>query len=393
MKGTKTVLVTDAHRRIAVPIVRSLGRKGVKVIAADCTRWSPAFYSKYCAEKYVYPDPAKTPHLFIEWLLSHAKKGVFDIVFSITDLTMTPITEYLDELSKYMLIPIVEHKTFMKAHDKSQCLLVAQNLGIPCPKTLLPENAAEAAQFASQIPGTVVIKPRISSGARGIVYVNDKEKLRLNYQDVDAEYPHPMLQEFIPPGGRAYGVEILMNRKSEPRAVFAHLRLREYPLSGGPSTLRESVKMPNLVEMSIKLLKAMNWYGVAMVEFKEDPRNGNILLMEVNPRFWGSIALSIVSGVDFPYLLYKMSVDGDVEPVLDYQEGVRCRWLLPGDILHFLSNPNRFKLEPSFFQFRAPNLYDDIIDKDDLGPLWGLALNFLSRIGKASLWRDLFFRG
>lgn len=393
MNYTKTVLVTDAHRRIAVPIVRSLGKQGVKVIAGDSTRWCPSFYSKYCSKKYVYPDALKTPGLFIEWLISHAKKGVFDVLFPLTDLTMTSITQHLNELSKHMIVPVVDHATYMKAHDKFQSILIAQNCGISCPKTLLPDSPADIFTLTHQFSGPVVIKPRMSSGARGIVYVKDKEKLYSKYQVVNAEYPRPMLQEFIPSGGSTYGVEVLMNKKSEPRAVFVHRRIREYPVSGGPSTLRESVIRPDLVEMAVNLLKTMGWYGVAMVEFKVDPRNETPLFMEVNPRFWGSIALSIVSGIDFPYLLYKLSTNGDVVPVFNYPEGIRCRWLLPGDILHFLRNPNRFKLEPSFFQFKAPNLYDDLIDRDDLGPLWGLLLNFFSRIGNPNLWEDLFFRG
>ena len=70
-----------------------------------------------------------------------------------------------------------------------------------------------------------------------------------------------------------------------------------------------------------------------MVEFKKDPRDGQCKLMEINPRFWGSLELSVLSGVNFPYLLYRMETEGDIEPVIDYKEGIRCRWLLPGDIV------------------------------------------------------------
>jgi predicted ATP-grasp superfamily ATP-dependent carboligase len=115
--------------------------------------------------------------------------------------------------------------------------------------------------------------------------------------------------------------------------------------------------------------------------------------MEINPRFWGSLQLSILSGVDFPYLLYKMAVNGDVDPVTDYPEGVRCRWLLPGDILHFLTNPNRFKMNPSFFNFSKNNRHDDLISWKDPGPTFGFFIIALINIFSIKMWKHVFFRG
>jgi predicted ATP-grasp superfamily ATP-dependent carboligase len=113
-----------------------------------------------------------------------------------------------------------------------------------------------------------------------------------------------------------------------------------------------------------------------MVEFKVDPRDGVPKLMELNPRFWGSLQLAIVSGVDFPYLILKMARRESFEPVLRYQAGKRCRWLLLGDILHFLNNPHRFHLHPSFFKFLDPNTSYDIISIDDPFPVIGSIATF-----------------
>jgi len=113
-----------------------------------------------------------------------------------------------------------------------------------------------------------------------------------------------------------------------------------------------------------------------MVEFKVDPRDNEPKLMELNPRCWGSVALAIHAGVGLPYLLYGMAMEKEFTPVVDYTVGVRCRWLLPGDILHFLQNPHRFHLKPSFFQFRGTP--DDILSGDDPLPIVGAFLTLLS---------------
>ncbi len=68
-----------------------------------------------------------------------------------------------------------------------------------------------------------------------------------------------------------------------------------------------------------------------MLEFKRDARDGTAKLLEINGRFWGSLQLAVDAGIDFPYLLYRLAVDGDVEPAFSYREGIRLRWWL-GDV-------------------------------------------------------------
>jgi predicted ATP-grasp superfamily ATP-dependent carboligase len=148
-----------------------------------------------------------------------------------------------------------------------------------------------------------------------------------------------IIQERIPKKGLAQGVSILMNESSSCIAAFAHQRNREYPISGGPSTDRVSILAPQLVELSIHLLKELKWQGIAMVEWKIDPRDGQPKLMEINPRFWGSLELAIRSGVDFPTLYARVASGEMVRPVLNYRVGVQCRWMIPGEILHYFNQP------------------------------------------------------
>src|SRR5262249_37353097 len=106
----------------------------------------------------------------------------------------------------------------------------------------------------------------------------------------------------------------------------------EKPPTGGESVLRESIEPdPALLAASERLLQALRWTGVAMVEFRRTP-DGRALLMEMNPRLWGSVQLAIDAGVDFPALLvalYRGEKSSPVEAVV----GVRTRWLL-GDLDH-----------------------------------------------------------
>ena len=236
-----------------------------------------------------------------------------------------------------------------------------------------------------------VIKPRIGAGKRGVKICQSFREIADNYEHISRQYGKVILQEFIPNGGE-FGVYALLNRNSEFRALSVQRRIRSYPVSGGPSTFRETFKnevSEKAVAYADTLLKAMDWFGLAMVEFRIDSRNGIPKLMEINPRFWGSLQLSILGGIDFPYLLYKMIIDGDIEPVMNYKEGVRCRWLLPGDILWYLSSPNKLKNVPVFFDTSIP---DDIISIDDPGPTLGFMLATLRYSVDKDMWKFVLRR-
>jgi len=386
------VLVTDAGERNVVAAVRSLGKKGVTVVAGEESRVAMSFFSKYCRERLVYPSPRTAPQQWLEWLLDELSKRQYDMLMPMDDETVSIASKNRDLIREYTKVPVPDFATLLRARDKSQTMQIAMQEGVAYPKTFFVKAINEVELAIERLGFPVVIKPRKSSGSRGIVYVRQKDKLVENYLRIHSKYPFPMIQEYIPPGGQSCGVFLLFNKDSEPRAVFAHRRLREFPMTGGPSTLRESIYAPELVEMATRILKAMNWYGVAMAEFKQDPRDGQYKLMEINPRFWGSLELSILAGVDFPYLLYKMEMDGDIEPVTEYQEGVRCRWLLPGDILHFIYNPKRFKLEPSFFDFSKNNRQDDFISWRDPGPTLGFFLVVLRDLFNLDKWRHALRR-
>jgi len=384
------VLVTDAGLRNTVAAIRSLGKKGIQVVGGEDSIFAMGFFSKYCKKRVIYPSPKNNSGQWLKFMLRELSQDEYDMLLPMDDDTVMLVAKNKELLSRYTKIPVPDYDTLMKAKNKAETYEYATKNNIPCPKTYFISSLDDVRRLGREIEFPVVIKPKDSSGSRGIVYVKNSEALYPEYLKVHQKYQFPLIQEYIPPGGTAYGVFALLNKNSEVRAIFAHKRIREFPISGGPSTLRKSVWRPDLVEMGLKLLKSMGWYGVAMVEFKEDPRDGIPKLMEVNPRFWGSLELSIFSGVDFPYLLYRMVMDGDVGSVTSYKVGVKCRWLLPGDILHFLTNPERFTMRPSFFNFFDKSMRYDILSFKDPGPTIGFFISFFLNLFNIEKWRYVF---
>jgi protein-tyrosine-phosphatase len=80
-----------------------------------------------------------------------------------------------------------------------------------------------------------------------------------------------------------------------------------------------------LLEASRKIIDALNYTGVAMLEYRYNFESGQWIFLEINGRFWGSLPLALACGVDFPLYLYQMLVEGRTEFPQRYPLGVCCR--------------------------------------------------------------------
>ncbi len=384
-----SVLVLDGMWNKSLAAVRALGKQGLHVTAGETTRFSTTLFSKYATRKVIYPSPTSKPVAFMNWLLDELKDGGYDLVLPTELSTQQLIASHRDEVTRLAGFPFPSKELSTRAHDKAWLMKYAMEHGYPVPETYFMDSIDDIRELEPLLRYPVLIKPRNSSGSRGIVRVEDRASFVKKCLSVHEHYPFPIIQELIPQTkGSGYGVGVLFNFESEPRAAFAYRRLREYPVSGGPSTLRESVAYEEIKEMALSLLGELKWVGPAMVEFKVDPRDGRPKLLEINPRLWGSLELSIRSGVNFPYLLYRLGVDGDVEPRMEYKTGVKCRWLLPGDLMHLVTNPSRVSALIDFFK-RTDG--DDLLSLKDPMPVIGRLSSALTFLYDREM-RKMFYR-
>ncbi len=381
-RNAPRVLILDGFWNKSLAAVRALGGRGFFVAAGESTRFAPALFSRYCRRRFVHPSVGGCPDEFLAALERELVAGHYDVLLAMELSTQLLVTKNRERLEAMVRIPFADPDLALRVHDKGWLASFAMEQGIECPATFLPRGPKQAVEMAAELPYPVLVKPRHSSGGRGIVRVDREADLLAGYTRVHARYPMPIVQEYIPPGGEALGVAVLMNFAAEPRASFVYRRVREYPITGGPSTLRESIWNPGLQQCAERLLSSLGWVGVAMVEFKEDPKDGRPKLLEVNPRFWGSLHHAIVCGVDFPFLLYSLAMEGDMARVHGYRVGVKSRSLLHGDLLHFLASPDRFSLKPAFYDF---SISDDVLSADDPLPTLGRIFSLVALVGDSQL--------
>lgn len=386
-----TVLLTNAQLRKTLAAVRSLGKKDIKTIVVEETRFNPAAFSKYCTKALVCPNPQKHPDEFFQYISSIIKEYQCDVFFPMDEDTVAVAMEHKEELEKLCSLPLPSYESYEITSDKGKAYKHAMSVGVDIPKTAFPSGAHNLHEITEHLKYPLMVKPVKSNGGRGIKTVSSKEDLVKTYLEVHEHYPNPVIQEHLGEG-EVYDVVLLYNSLSELRASFVQRHVRKYPLVTGPSTVQESVDYPEMLELALKYMEGLKWCGIADLEFMVQKETGKIKFIELNCKFWNSLQMGIYAGVDFPWLLYKIAVDGDVEPVIKYKTGIMCRNLLPGDILHFVFNKDRKSMNPPFCSGKGYKLRDDIMSKDDPMPTAGFIAACMRYIFDQKMWKFLLRR-
>ena len=301
-----TVLVLDGHSRAALETLQSLGRAGIEVDLAAETKDCLAMHSRYAARKLRQPSQESVAE-FHAWLRAQDKKRNYALIVPATEASLLGL-RMLDENDPLRAKAVIPGDGALDiALDKEKTWQLARELSVPSPRSVLLSSFEEIGQV-EQFP--VVLKPThskvmVAGELRTLAVAVVKNEVARQEQ-LRRWLPLTPVQQQQYVSGRGVGIELLFDR-GQKIWHFAHERVHEYPLSGGASSYRRSIAPPPaMLQDAEKLLTALKWHGVAMVEFKMDAQ-GQYWLMEINPRLWGSLALSIDAGVDFPMGLLQIA--------------------------------------------------------------------------------------
>lgn len=403
------MLVTDGDQRAALAVVRSLGRAGHEPFVCESRPRSLAGASRHARRQAVAPDPLAEPEAFRAALTDLVREWRIDVLLPISEAALLAVLPHREAFAG-VAIPFPDAARFRRISDKAELLEVARGIGIGVPAQYRVDcRGAADALPAQPIHYPVVVKPTRSvvEAARGgrakasVVHVADDVALRAVLRALPPESFPVLVQERIV--GPGTGVFLLLH-EGEVVASFGHRRIREKPPAGGVSVSRESVRPdPELEALSIRLLQAFSWDGVAMVEYKVDARTGAPYLMEVNGRFWGSLQLAIDAGVDFPALLVQLACGDRPAAVRSYRTGVVSRWSW-GEVDHLLARlrhsrqalalppgyPGRARAILDFLRAFGPRSRDEVFRLGDPGPAVREARDRLA--GGGALMRRLRWR-
>ncbi len=343
----RSALVLDGELKSALAIVRSLGVRGVPVTAGAVRDSGMALHSRYTMSRFVYPSPYTNEQEFIDAVEREAKRcGDMPVIFACSDATFLALHDARERLGASCTLVFPDARAMEIAFDKAVTYSLARVSSIPTIPTQMPNTGEELERIARTLRYPAIVKARKSvtrhKGTRhfgSAQFVHTPEDLTRTYtslRDVLGEVP--MIQERMI--GEEYGVEAIAH-SGTPYAFVTHHRIRSLSPTGGASVLKETVEQGALRDMletyARKLIHELNWTGPIMVEFKVDSDSRTPRLMEVNGRFWGSLPLSVASGVDMPYHFYSLAVEKHLPgESVSPRDGVVTRHFF-GDVRHLLA--------------------------------------------------------
>jgi D-aspartate ligase len=302
-------------------IARSLGRQGIPVCVID-DELSIAGASRYVQRRLRVSD-LRDAHATVDALVGAAERWQLQgwVLYPTREETVAAVAIHREALGKRFRVPTPGWPSVRVAWDKRETYRLAERLGIPAPLTWLPRGERELELVDTNAP--VVIKPAIkehffyTTGAKAW-RANTKDQLLAAYRRAAQVVTEGeiLVQEMIPGGGERQFAYCAFFKQGRVVASMTVLRRRQHPSDfGRASTLVETIELPELEEPSVRFLRAIEYYGLVELEYKQDPRDGSYRLLDVNARTWGYHSLGRAAGVDFPYLLFRDQLGLPVETV------------------------------------------------------------------------------
>jgi predicted ATP-grasp superfamily ATP-dependent carboligase len=265
------IAIFDTEARKAVSIIRSLGEEGLRIISFSFERLSFAGRSRYVRKNVFLKN--YDSGLILEKLQEYG----IGIILPIEDPTIEFFGKNKERFRNFTII-MPEYENFLLFADKANTVRFAKEKNVDTPETCIPGSLDEAKDYLSardRYP--LIIKPRRSTSAIGVRIVKEPREAFRNYMELSKRFNLPLIQQYIPPGGKALGAEFLFYKGKEIMS-FSHERIREFPVRKGPSTYCKYYKKEDALIEGRKLFEGLNYSGFAMVEFKQHPEtvlNGN----------------------------------------------------------------------------------------------------------------------
>ena len=319
-------MILGAHT-VALGAARSLGRHGIEVCAVATDANQEARSSRYVKRLLPWESGTDDPAgQLLDLVERHDLAGA--TVFACDDSTVLLLGQERDRLAERLVVTCPSWETMRWAHDKSLTDKLAESLGIPSPRTWVPDGPQALDDLPVQFPA--ILKPASKTGPAPLVAdkawrVDDPAQLRTRYAEALRDMPagSVMVQEFVPGDGTHQLAYAALCQDGRVLASLTACRLRQNPIDfGRASTHVRTIQDESLAETGQRLLREIDYSGLVELEFKRDPRDGHDKLLDINTRLWGWHTLGPRAGVDFPWLAW-LQAHGELVPEAHARPGVR----------------------------------------------------------------------
>ncbi|MFN2524373.1 MAG: hypothetical protein ABR614_13805 [Mycobacteriales bacterium] len=331
-----TALVMNMHVT-GLAVARSLGRAGIPVVGLDKERGGLGQHSRHLAGFELVPGPEVDGGAALaDALLGLASR--FDdrpVLFPTNDDWVLALARHRDRLESHYRYPFAPYDIVQRALSKTELYRACEARGIACPRSwYLDEGDA-----AEEVPYPCVLKPDDSRGfydafAAKVFVVRDPAEFRARVAQAAERGLTLVAQEWVEtrPGG-FWSVASYVSPGGTPRGVFTGRKLEQWPPDFGTSCLADARWDPEIAAAGVAVLQELSYSGISEIEFVQDARTGEHLLLDVNTRAWKWIGLPIAAGIDLPLLAYR---DAMGEPFDAGRQVDGTRWVFLRDYVQLV---------------------------------------------------------
>jgi predicted ATP-grasp superfamily ATP-dependent carboligase len=318
-----TVMVLGRHHVYALQIAAELSQDlDATVLGVGESKTDPIVQSRYCDQGVVVPPAEDDEERHAASVVRAIERFAPDVVLPVGHLTVDLLDSVRDDVPEDVAFRLPPSSSLDVAFDKGETAAVGDEIGIRTPEEYgrLPTGPdADPDLDASELSYPVFLKAEKEAGKNIVSKVDSESELWDAYEELRTreEGGDIIVQEYIEGDGHTYATGLLFDDGSAELA-FGHEEVRSIPREGGTGTRVRLLQDDELVEQSTALLEELDWNGVALVEYKRS-RNGDWVLMEINPKFWASYPLASKSGYRFASTLVASSLGRSTERFSDRQ--------------------------------------------------------------------------
>jgi predicted ATP-grasp superfamily ATP-dependent carboligase len=335
-------ILAGANVVTAIPVIRSLAKADVDVYLLSEAGTAPS-YSRY-ARRIPVESHGSTRDAWVRYLLGHESDALRgSVLLACNDDAIEMLLDHHDELAEKYVLDLCNPEAQRWMLDKLSTYTKATEAGIPTPRFW---RAASAAQVVAQRDGYVyplIVKPVHSHRFKKVL--TGKYRVARDFDELVAEYDvvskhglEVVLVEMIPgPDDLLCSYYTYLDDDSVPQFHFTKRILRRHPEHQGFACYHITDWNPEVRDLGLRLFQHVGLKGVANAEFKRDPRDGRLKLIECNARFTAGNSLVVASGCDLGRFVYDR-LAGTPQPILadrQYTRGLRL-WFPFQDFLAFL---------------------------------------------------------
>lgn len=311
--------------------MESLGQRGIPIHVVDKSNTAMCRFSRYTKSFHQVPDFYTNPEGYTRSIAKIAQAVGAQLVIP-TFEDIFPLAEYQHLLPDSLRFVHPSFDKLSRANNKWEVMQLCRELDVPHAESFVPLSLEALRQKAERLDFPVVIKTRTGNAGKGVFIIHNKEDLIPKYREVITRFDipretWPMIQEYL--GTDLHGVCMIYN-KGIMEAAFCETYLRSKEENKFSSTTyRVSSYNAENIKNCKKVADRLGWHGVIHFDLINDPVTGIGKVTEINPRLWGTLIVSVASGVDFPYMLYELAISGKIRSAPEsYKQGIYLRWIL-----------------------------------------------------------------